>query len=153
MDNQKKARNWYFFRQRIKKQKVVFWYQNRLVLKMISDLNYLRTQLNSATHSLSSELSQKSIVYDSLDKLKYLAHISQARMCNQQSIIQNLKRQIEILQNPNSKSISRISISKPILTNPRRKKKRRLSHFSVLFIPSPDHGGYKMDENEELDLF
>eukprot|EP01124_Arcella_intermedia_P029911 TRINITY_DN642_c0_g3_i1.p1 TRINITY_DN642_c0_g3~~TRINITY_DN642_c0_g3_i1.p1 ORF type:complete len:152 (-),score=25.03 TRINITY_DN642_c0_g3_i1:90-545(-) len=151
MDNQKKTRNWYFFRLRRKRQKVVFQQQQRLVLKMISDLNYLRSQLNFTSHALSIALSQKSIVYDSLDKFKYLAHISQARIQNLQCINMNLKRQIEILHI--SKSISRIPISSPMPTYSRRKKKRRLSHFSVTFIPPADSGGINFDEDEELDLF
>eukprot|EP01124_Arcella_intermedia_P021530 TRINITY_DN3022_c0_g1_i2.p1 TRINITY_DN3022_c0_g1~~TRINITY_DN3022_c0_g1_i2.p1 ORF type:complete len:156 (-),score=20.53 TRINITY_DN3022_c0_g1_i2:120-587(-) len=154
MDNQKKSRNWYFFRQRKKRQKVVFQYQQRLVLKVIDDINFLRHQLNSTTHSLSIALSQKTILYDSLDKLKYLASISQAQHYNQLSIISNLKGQIKFLQSQKPKISLTAKIPKPDQNpNSKRKKKRRLSHFSVLFIPPKEKPFYEDDDVDELKLF
>eukprot|EP01124_Arcella_intermedia_P000307 TRINITY_DN10159_c0_g1_i1.p1 TRINITY_DN10159_c0_g1~~TRINITY_DN10159_c0_g1_i1.p1 ORF type:complete len:162 (-),score=33.11 TRINITY_DN10159_c0_g1_i1:93-578(-) len=155
MDNLKNARNWYFFRQRRKRQKIVFQYQNQLVLKMISDLNYLCSQFNSSTHSLSIALSQKNIVYESLDKFKYMVCILQARIRIQQMIITNLKSQTQILQNLHQapKISNPISISpNPIQTFSRpRRKKRRISRF--LYIPSPNESPMTTDDKEELDLF
>eukprot|EP01124_Arcella_intermedia_P002234 TRINITY_DN1121_c0_g1_i1.p1 TRINITY_DN1121_c0_g1~~TRINITY_DN1121_c0_g1_i1.p1 ORF type:complete len:155 (-),score=30.10 TRINITY_DN1121_c0_g1_i1:106-570(-) len=154
MDSQKKTeKHWYFFRQRMKRQKVQFQYQQRLVLETYYENTQLRFQLNSTLHSLSLSLSQISLLHNSIDKFRARLNIALVQIETHNKIIKNLKGQIQLLEKQKMGKSSNLVFSNfqmdPTIDSSPQRKRRKLMH-DVCFAPivEGDMSGY-----EGLDLF
>eukprot|EP01124_Arcella_intermedia_P029910 TRINITY_DN642_c0_g2_i5.p1 TRINITY_DN642_c0_g2~~TRINITY_DN642_c0_g2_i5.p1 ORF type:complete len:152 (-),score=20.90 TRINITY_DN642_c0_g2_i5:151-606(-) len=151
MDNPKiSKKNWYFFRKRLKQQKVAFRQQCALVLKVFEDISFLRFQLNSTTHSLSIILSQKASLHNAIDKTNYRYCISCAQVQTQLKVINNLKSQIQLLHKRNP-TISQNLSSPSLHSSPKRKKRKLYSPEFLKYVNEFQPAG--TDKYEDLDLF
>eukprot|EP01124_Arcella_intermedia_P004464 TRINITY_DN1253_c0_g1_i3.p1 TRINITY_DN1253_c0_g1~~TRINITY_DN1253_c0_g1_i3.p1 ORF type:complete len:176 (+),score=35.07 TRINITY_DN1253_c0_g1_i3:1641-2168(+) len=100
MDNIKRSKsNWYFFRQRNKRRKEVHKRLEQQLLEMWRDVNHYRIQLNSLSHSFSLALSHNAAHQNTFYSLNHQLSIAYLRIQNFQSIIQNLKAQVQTFKN------------------------------------------------------
>eukprot|EP01124_Arcella_intermedia_P024182 TRINITY_DN4019_c0_g1_i1.p1 TRINITY_DN4019_c0_g1~~TRINITY_DN4019_c0_g1_i1.p1 ORF type:complete len:149 (+),score=22.16 TRINITY_DN4019_c0_g1_i1:175-621(+) len=148
MDAQKKVKNnWYFFRQRIKRQKGTIYLQQQIILDLFNRSNDYQHAFNSACHSLTSSLTQISALHTSLDKVQYKLNLALAQINIKSQICDVLKSQVhvlriqkfhQILYHRNSQSSS--------LTNHPKKKKRKLETWEPI-------SNSEANDYEDLDLF
>eukprot|EP01124_Arcella_intermedia_P010321 TRINITY_DN1682_c1_g4_i1.p1 TRINITY_DN1682_c1_g4~~TRINITY_DN1682_c1_g4_i1.p1 ORF type:complete len:200 (+),score=31.18 TRINITY_DN1682_c1_g4_i1:81-680(+) len=97
MDATIQKKGWYFFRQRLKKRKLV---QREIQLRAYQtsqQSEFFRLKLNSTSHSLSELLTQNSQLQNTITHFIQIQNLLSLQLSNCKNINQNLKSQVSLL--------------------------------------------------------
>eukprot|EP01124_Arcella_intermedia_P033196 TRINITY_DN788_c0_g1_i1.p1 TRINITY_DN788_c0_g1~~TRINITY_DN788_c0_g1_i1.p1 ORF type:complete len:187 (+),score=22.82 TRINITY_DN788_c0_g1_i1:51-563(+) len=96
MDTSTHKKNWYFFRQRIKKKKQVLRETQRMAFQTNQHCESFRLRFNSTTQSLLQSLTQISQLQNTITHFIQIQNVLYQQISNSKNRIQNLQSQISL---------------------------------------------------------